>query len=435
MFSSKVFKLFFAPPDAVADATPKGTLSVDDISDALNEPEPDKDDVLDITPKSEKKEKPEEKEIPEGEEKKEEGGDEEEKSEEDLELEELEEELSDKDNDLDEIVTPVRWSEINKKYPNLAKDFPYLKSAYNREREFTELLPTIEDAREAVSSHNAWNSLESDLTQGQTTKLLKTVKENSPEAFNKIVDNYLVALNEADPQAYLHVSGNVIKSTIYSMATLARQTGDAKLMEAATALNKHVFMSEQYTPPTKLSKDVKPEDNERLREIERREKEFNEKSRNSVRGDIDGRVNNLIKKTITVNIDPKKSMTDYVRRTAEREVFDEVDRLMKKDARTNSILAKLWERAGKNNYSEEDTNRIRSLRLSRAKALLPAVIKKIRNEALKGVGKRKEKEESEEEEAVKDTTRKRSTSAPNKPGDNPKRRPEGMSTRDLLGFD
>lgn len=426
-------KFLFAPADSITEPSGKGTLSVDDISDALNEPEPDNEDVLDIEPKKEKKVS---EEKPEGEDKEDEG--EEEKTDEELELEELEDELADKDDDnLDEIIVPVRLSEITKKYPNLFKDFPYLKSAYHREREFTELLPTIEDAREAVSAQSTLAHVEEDLYKGDTINLLKAAKQGNPEAFNKIVDNYLVTLNEVDPQAYLHVSGNVIKSTIYSMATLARSTGDEKLMEAATLLNRHVFASEKYEPPTKLSKETKPEDDTRLKEIERREKEFNEKSRNSVRGDIDSRVNNLIKKTITVNIDPKKSMTDYVRRTAEREVFDEVDKLMKKDARTNAILTKLWDRASKNNYSEDDTNKIRSLRLSRAKSLLPAVIKKVRNEALKGAGRRKEKEDEDVVE-VEDTdreSRKKVASAPRKPGDNSRRKPEGMSTRDLLGYD
>src|SRR6188508_1980225 len=69
--------------------------------------------------------------------------------EEDDELKEIEEELAGpKEEDL-ELTTPVRRKEILAKYPKLFKDFPYLEKAYYREQQFTEINPTIEDARVA----------------------------------------------------------------------------------------------------------------------------------------------------------------------------------------------------------------------------------------------------------------------------------------------
>src|SRR6516225_9215499 len=44
-------------------------------------------------------------------------------------------------------------SAIKEKYPNFFKDFPELKESYFREMRFTELFPTVEDAKEAVSEN------------------------------------------------------------------------------------------------------------------------------------------------------------------------------------------------------------------------------------------------------------------------------------------
>src|SRR6187399_1594582 len=79
----------------------------------------------------------------------EEGEEDGEKSKEDDELKEIEEELDGpKEEDL-ELMTPVRRREILAKYPKLFKDFPYLEKAYYREQQFTEVYPTIQDARAA----------------------------------------------------------------------------------------------------------------------------------------------------------------------------------------------------------------------------------------------------------------------------------------------
>src|SRR6185436_17783046 len=66
-------------------------------------------------------------------------------------LQELEKELEGPTDEQLELVTPVARREILKKYPTLFKDFPYLEKAYYREQQFTELLPTIDDAKQAVA--------------------------------------------------------------------------------------------------------------------------------------------------------------------------------------------------------------------------------------------------------------------------------------------
>src|SRR5262245_60605887 len=93
------------------------------------------------------------------------------------ELKEIEEELkAPEDENLLEITTPVRRKEILAKYPKLFKDFPYLEKAYYREQQFTELLPTIADAKLAVEKAQILDRTEQQVMSGDIIGVLSAYK-------------------------------------------------------------------------------------------------------------------------------------------------------------------------------------------------------------------------------------------------------------------
>lgn len=309
------------------------------------------------------------------------------------ELLEIEQELEGPTEEQLEIVTPVRRKEILAKYPNLFKEFPYLEKAYYREQQFTELLPTIDDAKQAVEAKNVLDRFERDVMSGNTEVLLKTVKEQSPQGFAKIVDDYLPTLARVDEKAYFHVLGNVTKHTIVAMVREARKSGNEALQSAAQLVNQFVFGTSDFQPPTNLAKN-EPREDGKDKELEQREQAFVKQQFDNTRTDLNTRINNTLRNTIDANIDPKKSMTDYVRKNASREALEMLDSVLSRDARFIALKDKLWEAAFSSNFSRESVERIKSAYLSRAKTLLPTVIKKARIDALKGLGKRVDEEET-----------------------------------------
>lgn len=357
----------------------------------------------------------------------------------DDELQELEDELEGPTDEQLELVTPVRRREILKKYPNLFKEFPYLEKAYYREQQFTELLPTIEDARAAVEKSQTLDRFEADVIQGGNTEnILKAVKEENPRAFYKIVDNYLPTLAKVDEKAYLHLLGNISKHTILAMVTEARKSNNEPLQQAAHILNQFVFGSSDFVPPTNLSKES-PEDSKKDDEIKQREQQFVRQQLDGAVENMNSRVNNTLRNTINAHIDPKQSMTDYVRGKAQQDALEDLQRLIAQDSRFKTLADKLWEAAIKSNFSKDAVDRIKSAYLSKAKTLLPTVIKKARIEALKGMGKRVRNESDESDE-----TPTRDKKGPITPGAPRSQRqsggkiskasdiPKGMSTLDFL---
>ncbi len=417
----------YAPPESETGGTPD--LGKEEIIELLGEEE--NEEVLELEEGAKKSPSTD---TDTG---REEGTEEGKEEEEVDELKELEEELKEpKEEDLEELMTPVRRREILKKYPTLFKDFPYLEKAYYREQQFTEIHPTIADARQSANKARVLDNIERDVMSGNISNVLLAAKQEDQEAFNKIADNYLPALKKADEQAYYHVLGNVVKDTIITMVREANSLGEqgAPLKAAANILNQFVFGSQQFQPPTPLSRKSDPRQQQQEQEFRQQQQRQVMGQFESVKDDLQERADNVLRSTIDQHIDPRKTMTDYVKTHATREAFESLEGLISKDARFRGLLDKLWEKAFERNFDKESTDKIKSAYLSKAKTLLPSVIKKARNDALKGLGKRAETEEAEEPLAVKSpTTRSGSPQALSsgkirKPSDIPR----GMSTLDVL---
>lgn len=416
-----MFKLplkLYGPEDELSGGGPQSLESPQDKDDVIDflgdddEPPTEDDDKLDLTDTNKGDDKKKEKATDDDSDDKEEDEGDKEGEEED-ELDELIEDLDEPDEEKLEIVTPVRRKEILKKYPDLFKDFPYLEKAYYREQQFTEVFPTIDEAKEARSKGETLDNFERDLVSGNITTILKAVNDQDKNSFYRIADNYLQSLAQVDEKAYLHVLGNTLKHTCSSMAAEAKRTNNEALMSAAQLLYQFGFGTSEFEAPKNLAReDTRPD--EKTTEFEERQRAFTQQQYESTRNDLNTKVDNALTRTITENIDPKGSMSDYVKASAIREASETLNGLLTNDKRFRDVTDRLWKHAFQSNFSQESVNRIRSAYLSKAKTLLPSVIKKARNNALRGMGKR-----------VRETTKK--TEQPR----SSERRTSGKSTKDI----
>jgi len=447
---SKICQVFFAPevPEGKAGVldTPSGKMGKEDIIDFLGEDEEDETPIpLDDKKKDDKskgktKDTKDEDEAVDDESEDDESDDEESDDDEKDELTELEEELEEPDEEKLELVTPVRRKEILSKYPKLFKDFPYLEKAYYREQQYTQLLPTIDDAKQAVEDQRILQNFEGDLEKGNTETILSAIKANSPKSFNKVVDNYLGVLQKVDDKAYQHVIGNLIKHTIIEMASEAKTSENEALQAAAQILHQFVFGKSAFVPPTRLSSDEKSEDNTKETELTNRERAIQERAFKSANDSLDTRVNNRYRATIEANIDPKGSMSDYVRKQASRDAYEQLSDLISEDGRFKVIIDKLWERASQEDFNDESVKKIESAFISKAKTLLPSVLKKARNEALRGMGKRvrDDSEEKDETPSNKKSPVRKSSNREESPRSKPSGQgkiPSGMTSLEYLMSD
>lgn len=424
----------FSPEDVLDKTDATQPINKDGILDILND-ESEKGEIipLDDTDKDDKTEKKEKKEPKEDKEK--EDVDDNEK-----ELQELEEDLEEVDEDKLELVTPVRRSEILKEYPDLFKKFPYLEKAYYREQQFTEVFPTIQDAKEAADSIKILSAFESDISHGNTEKLLSGLKETNPKGFNKLVDNYLPNLFKTDKDAYTHVIGNLTKNIVSNMIKTARADNNEALEIAGNLLYKWAFNTTTWEAPTNLSNDKDDIDNSKLDEVSKAKEEFNNQKLESASNDLTDRFNNSMKATIDAYIDPKESMSPYVKKHATNECLETLNSLIEKDTRFKQLVDKMWQKAAESNYSRDSLETITRAFKSKAKTLLPAVIKAARKEALKGSNSSTKTNDDNDDnrnndEKIRPRNTNRETTSPRlKSGNNDGPKP-GESTADYFARD
>ncbi len=265
-----------------------------------------------------------------------------------------------------------------------------------RDRAYTEMFGSFDDAKEIKIRADILNDFENDLVAGNITDVLKQTKENAPESFKKLIDNYLPQLAAVDKDAYFHIVGNIGKSIIKEML----KTNNDDVKNAAKILNKFLLDDTDDLEIKKLSTE-KPTDNK----LEEEKKQFNEERYNTVKNDLQTRVDNILRATIDSYIDPKNQMSAYVKKNAVKDALAEVHRLAGNDKDFRKNQDKLWQAVFTNKFAQSSVDSVKQAYLGKAKRLLKAVIHKTRAEALKDITPPKEEidedEETEEREEIK----------------------------------
>lgn len=361
-------------------------LDADDVLDALNsEDEPEKKEPVKDDEVEEEEEKEDEEEEKED--------DEEEDDEDEIELKDKEDEEEKLDLKQDDIDVPPRMQDLKKAYPDLFKKFPFVKKVLFRDKEYSELFGSLDEAREIAGKVDVLAKFESDLLAGNTANILKTIKDTDEKSFDRLVDNYMINLLNVDKDAYLEVSGNVVKSVIKALGREAKARDDDKLNEVAVILNQFVFGKSEFEEPK--PRVAASKDDEDKGESERQA--FLRERFEASREELQTKADNVLKSTIADYIDPKGEMSAYVKRNAVNDALGMLNDLLSKDSSLSNNLNRLWRSAAERKFSKESLDKIKSAYLGRAKQSLRTVIKKARAEALKDSKPRKKSENNEEE--------------------------------------
>lgn len=374
-------------PDSVKIPTPK---TADDINDLFKEIDKEAPPVE----KKEARAKPETEEKPELE------------PDDELELVEPDEDIEKldltKEDDLD-IEAPPRKKEILKDFPELFKKYPFLEKMMYRDREYTQLFGSFDDAKEIAEKSENFNNFEGQLLAGNTEEILKGVKDADQKAFDTIVDDYLPTLARVDKDSYFHVVGNLNRRLIMEMVQEANDTNNDDLKQAALLVNQFVFGSSKFVAPTlRVAKEDKGAE---ASAAETERLDFTRERFETARDDLQSRVDNTLKATISDYIDPKGNMTSYVKKNAVADAMRLLSSAIAGDSSTVKNLDRLWRASFESKFSKESLTRIQSFYLSKAKGNLKNAILKARAEALKDSSPKREKEEVEEETEERPQTR------------------------------
>lgn len=313
---------------------------------------------------------------------KEDDGGEDEKDEEDEEKDDEGEDEGEEEEKLDEKSGKPALKTITAKYPNLFKDFPQLKNAYFRADAYSELFPSIEDAREAQAKSDTLDQLENVIIkQGSSKELFDSIKESSPQALGKFVENLLPTLYNFDSKLFYKATEPITRQLLWSAKQHGLKTKDDNLVASTQHLANFLFGESDVEQP-KTARRV--EDDPERAEFEKEKSAFENRKRGEFLTDLNMRAGKDLVKIISDGLDPKNVMSDFLKQTITEKILDEVGSRLEKDTRHMSRMTALHNRAAKAGFPKAMTDQIASAYLSAAKLLIPAVRTEIKQKAMSG---------------------------------------------------
>lgn len=329
-----------------------------------------------------------------------------------IKLEDEEEEPVKLEEDDELVDPPFAKKAILKEFPELFKKFPGIEKSIYREKAYAEVFPTVADAKEAVERLEVLKGFEEKVFSGDLSGVLGALKEQEPQKYGEYVDNYLENLEKFDPKAFKHVSNKIVYQIADYIFRAGEQSQSEELKASGRWLYEQAFGKGNGQAPTKFNGENQP--NPESEKLKKEKEEFERTRFETVRNDLQARTDNVLKSTINNNIDPKGQMSDYVKRQAVRDSMEKLDEVVSRDLRFKSVLDNLWKRAVESKYSQDSISKIRNAYLSKCRASLPEVLKLVRNEALKGLGKSSPNKNDDDESPKKRLPIGRSPSESNK---------------------
>ena len=257
------------------------------------------------------------------------------------------------------------------------------------------------DAKEIAEKAEIFNGFEQQLLAGDTETILKNVKETDSKAFDKIVDNYLQTLGKIDKEAYFDVVSNINKRLIMEMVKEADASQNDELRQAALIINQFLFNSSKFVPPKARTDNQQSIEKS---EIEKERATYIQERFEISRDELQSKVDNVLKATISEYIDPKNMMTSYIKKNAIADALKELHSSVGGDIGVRRNIDKLWKAAFDSKFSKDSLGKIQSFYLGRAKINLPSAIKKARAEALKDVSPAYRKVDDDKEIDEKEET-------------------------------
>lgn len=283
--------------------------------------------------------------------------------------EELEEPQAKEENEL-------TVKSLKKEFPEIFKKFPEVKDAIFRDREYTKLFGSIEDATEAAEKSQLLDSIGAQIAEGDSTELVQSLKKN--DSLETFTQSFMPNLFKTDKELYYKVTDDIINRALHAAVSHARKNGNKNLETATKYIAQFVF-GEPELPNIEDRTTRQKSDAEKQLESER-QRDYSAKLQ-EFEGSVHGSAREKLSRIIMEGLDPDNTMSDFTKEALRDKIIEQVGLTIAKDKIFQSQLNSLWRRAAREGLSKEAKSRIISAYLGRAKRIVPSVRAKIRREA------------------------------------------------------
>jgi hypothetical protein len=300
--------------------------------------------------------------------------DEQETEEEVDETEEEEVEVED-EAEVDETLN-ASFSGLKKAYPDIFKKFPSLRNKIGREYAFSELYPTLDDARVANTKAEVFDHFNNEFNSGNAPEIIKALPDL--KTAEKFAEGILPALRAAHPDLLTKAVDPFVRMMLNKIDKDASNSGDKNLGLAAKYISKYLYGKAEIPGlPVARTNEPDPEKEAlkaQLSQVQQRDYYNFESSTNAS-------VVRVLDREIKTLIDPKDTMSPKMQQMLISQVINELDEELKSNPSHMAKMRAFKEKALRSGLGAEHQSRMRSAYLQAARPALRTISQRIKAEA------------------------------------------------------
>lgn len=272
---------------------------------------------------------------------------------------------------------------LAEKFPDIFKTYPELRTALGRETAFSQIYPTLNDAKDAAEKSQILDTFSERLTEGDASFLLKTLHDHDPKSVDKFATSFLPSLFKGNQALFAKVTTPLIRNVLRQSLRQGIASGSKNLELSAKHLYNHIFGTAEI-----------PENDNDLQEretpnpeVERLQQQLDEKNQNdfqSYRMTVGTEIKSSIRKSTELLLGEDFPLKGANREAVIKQIGEELGDTLFKDQNHMKMMNSLFEKARKAGLSGEHKASIKTAYLARAKALLPKIVQKYKSETQAG---------------------------------------------------
>ncbi len=274
-----------------------------------------------------------------------------------VEDEETEDEVDDNKDDL--IKT------VKTKYPKLFKEHPELRAAFFRDKQFSEVFASPEDAREVIESVENFTEVQNEIASGKPDSIVQFLGKNNPKNLVKFGRSLIEAAFNGKQEIGAAIVFPSIAKILTNARQAAEQAGNKNLANSVAHLNTYLFGDDKLPEDTFRDEGNDGQGNEEVKRlIERTRNNFSEDVRVEGLRAFDGMINDSL-----TRLNAKPAVKKTIKIEIARGIINELNNDKAHMGRMRSLHIK----AEKEGFTTNGKSRIKAAYLEGVKRILPRI--------------------------------------------------------------
>lgn len=273
---------------------------------------------------------------------------------------------------------------LKTEFPEMFKKYPEVRKALFQADQYTQVFPTVDEARDAADKSEVFDAYEQQLMTGDPSVLFKSLASaGGPEVFEKFAMNLLPTIETFSPKIQAKMVFPYIHRILNNALNDARGSENKNLEHGIGWLSKYLWGKVELP---ELAKETEKTENPEVSRL----KQQNEVITNRLSAEFnDGVVTGGLKElrtSIEMTFKNDKRFSSIEKKALTDDIIHRTRKALDKDARHNKVMSMHWQKARAEGHPKALIPRVTNAFLGGAKSLMPTIRGKVLAEALREKG-------------------------------------------------